>query len=93
MKKRPDLSLIVNKVNAVLTNNQKEKHLKVVAASFNIQGNMIVSTCSDQTAEELIKFQDSFTHILTDIHSERTAILREDKKWSSTLQKQSTWSS
>ena len=45
------------------------------------QGNMIISTCSDQTAEELIKFQDSFNHILTNIRSEQAAILHEDKRW------------
>ena len=42
---------------------------------------MIISTRSDQTAEELIKFQDSFNHILTNIHSEQAVILREDKRW------------
>ena len=79
--KRPDPSIIVGSINDGLDTNPKSKHIRVVAASFNTQGNLILSTRSDQTAEELLKFQNSFSHVLTNISNRQEVILREDKKW------------
>ena len=79
--KRPDPGLIVDGINTALSKNNQAKHLKVVAANFNNQGNLIVSTRSDQTADQLIKFQNLFYHIFTDLYQNQEVLLREDKKW------------
>ena len=78
---RPDPSNIVAEINATLSANPTSKHMKVVAANFNNQGNLILSTRSDQTASELLKFKDQLTPILTRIDNTRAISLREDKKW------------
>jgi hypothetical protein len=80
-EQRPDPSKIVGSINEALANNPQAKHMKVVAASFNNQGNLILSTRTDQTAEDLMKFQNSFAHILADISNRQEIIIREDKKW------------
>ena len=80
-EQRPDPSAIVGSVNEGLTSDPNSRHLKVVAASFNAQGNLILSTRSDQTAEELLKFQNSFLHALTNINNRQEITLHEDKKW------------
>ena len=81
IERRPDPSTIVDKINTALTSNPQAKHLKVVAANFNNQGNLIISTRADQTAAHLIKFQNVISHIFTNIYNEQTPIIREDKKW------------
>ena len=55
--------------------------MKVVAANFNAQGNLIISTRSDQTASELLKFRDLLTPILSHLSSTNEVQLREDRKW------------
>ena len=78
---RPDPGSIVTKLNSALALNQASKHLKVVAASFNTQGNLIISTRADQTASELLKYQEGLLPILTQIGNTNEVQLREDKKW------------
>jgi hypothetical protein len=78
---RPDPSNIVASINAALAPNQASKHLKVVAANFNAQGNLILSTRADQTANELLKFREAFLPLLTGIGNTSEVQLREDKKW------------
>ena len=80
-EQRPDPSLLVGNINASLAHDPQSKHLKVVAANFNNQGNLILSTRSDQTAEQLMKFQNSFSHLLANLNNQQEVILREDKKW------------
>jgi hypothetical protein len=80
-EKRPDPSQIVGNINAALALNPQSTHMKVVAANFNNQGNLILSTRSDQTAEELTKFQNSFSHVLADLSNRQEIVIREDKKW------------
>ena len=55
--------------------------VKIVAASFNTQGNLIISTRSDQTASDLLKYRDSIVPVLTNIGNTQSIVLREDKKW------------
>ena len=81
MERRPDPGQLVSNINAALALNPQSKHMKVVAANFNNQGNLILSTRSDQTAEELMKFQASFSHILSDLSNRQEIVIREDKKW------------
>ena len=78
---RPEPGSIVTKINSALALNQASRHLKVVAASFNTQGNLIISTRADQTASELLKYQESLLPILTQIGNTNEVQLREDKKW------------
>ena len=80
-ERRPDSSHIVNNINDALMTNPQVNHMKVVAASFNNQGNLILSMCSDQTAEELLKFQNTFSHILANMCEMQEVIIREDRKW------------
>ena len=78
---RPDPNQIVNNINASLAQNPQAKHMKVVTANFNNQGNLIISTRTDQTAEELMKFKSSFSQILTNLDNKQEITVREDKKW------------
>ena len=78
---RPDPSMIVTQVNASLASNEASKHLKVVAASFNTQGNLILSTRADQAASELLRFRDTIAPLLAHINNSSEVQLREDKKW------------
>jgi hypothetical protein len=79
--RRLDPSEIVSRLNTDLASKSKSTHMKVVAANFNNQGNLIISTRSDQTAAELLKFQDEFTPSLALLGGNRDFTLREDKKW------------
>ena len=79
--KRHDPSLIVENVNAALTANPRSKHLKVVAASYNNHGNLILSTRADQTAEELLKHQEHIAPVLSKLGNNQEVTLRQDKKW------------
>jgi hypothetical protein len=78
---RPDPSKIVAEINNTLASNQSACHLKVVAANFNTQGNLIMSTRSDQTANDLLKFKDLLTPILSRLGNNIEVQLREDRKW------------
>ena len=78
---RPDPSKIVTEINAALASHQPSSHMKVVAANFNTQGNLIISTRSDQTASELLKSGDLITPILSRLGNNSEVQLREDKKW------------
>ena len=60
---------------------QESKHLKVVAASYNRQGNLILSTRADQTAAELLKHEDVLKPTLAWLSGNREVIIQEDKKW------------
>ena len=55
--------------------------MKVVAANFNNQGNLILSTRADQTAVELLKHQNLYSHLLANLGGRQDVVLREDKKW------------
>ena len=77
---RPDPSRIVLEVNAALSASDSSKHMKVVAANFNPQGNLIISTRSDQTASELMKSSSTLAPIITRLCNKEVA-LHEDKKW------------
>ena len=78
---RPDPSAIVGGINSSLDKNPACKHLRVVAASFNPQGNLILSTRSDQLAADLLNFQNKISPTITHISNNQQFILREDKKW------------
>ena len=78
---RPDPSNIVANINTALSHNQASRHLKVVAASFNSQGNLIISTRADQTASDLLKFQEVLQPVLNNLGDSNEVQLREDKKW------------
>jgi hypothetical protein len=78
---RPDPSRIVAEINNALASNPSSNNLKVVAANFNAQGNLIMSTRSDQTASDLIKFNDLLTPVLAQLGNNVDVQLREDKKW------------
>lgn len=55
--------------------------MKIVAASFNAQGNLILSTRADQTANEVLRYRDSILPVLSNIGNTQQVELREDKKW------------
>ena len=78
---KPDPSAIVNDINSTLALKSASKHLKVVAASFNNQGNLILSTRADQTAADLIKFHNDFAPNLSRLSNNQQFTLREDRKW------------
>ena len=80
---RPDPSRIVTELNTAITNNHRNNlnPVKIVAASFNTQGNLIISTRSDQIASDLLKYRDSIVPVLTNIGNTQSIVLREDKKW------------
>ena len=78
---RPDPSKIVADLNTAITTNHRSNPTKIVAASFNTQGNLIISTRSDQTASDLIKYRDTILPVLTNIGNAQSIELREDKKW------------
>ena len=79
--RRPDPCTIVLKINSILASKRSSQHLKVVAASFNNHGNLIISTRSDQTAEELLQHKDNILAALTTMSGSQEIALREDKKW------------
>ena len=78
---RPDPSAIVCGINTSLAKNPACSHLRVVAASFNPQGNLILSTRADQLAADLLQFQNEISPTITHISNNQQFILREDKKW------------
>lgn len=75
---RQEPHTLVKMVNAALSSRSESKHMKVVAASYNKQGNLILSTQADQTAAELMKFEHV---IIPAITTSRNVIIREDKRW------------
>jgi len=56
----------------------KARHIKVVAATYNNQGNLIVSTCADQRASDLLQYAEDFLPHISQGH-ETSAL--EDKHW------------
>jgi len=75
-----ELALIVDTINNALTNSQslKAKHIKVVAVMYNNHGNLIVSTCADQRASDLLQYAEKFLPLINQGH--KTCAL-EDKQW------------
>ena len=73
-----DPSTIVNKVNEALQKSPQAKHIKVVAAKYNTQKNLILSTKADQKAEELYNHANLF---LPEITKQYSYEIRVDKKW------------
>jgi hypothetical protein len=78
---RPSPQQVVTTLNQALGCNPKAKHLRIVAANFNHQGNLIVTTRSDQTAAELIQYRENLVLPLGVICNNSEMSLREDKKW------------
>ena len=78
---RPDPSKIVSELNAAISKKHQSNPVKIVAANFNMQGNLIISTRSDQTANELLRYRDSILPALSIIGNTQHIELREDKKW------------
>ena len=76
---RKDPQQLVSSINNALNTNTRSKHLRVVAAKYNAQGNLILSTRADQTAAELLKYADTFLPIIRD--NKYDVLAREDKKW------------
>jgi hypothetical protein len=76
---RKDPQAIVKAVNGALERNPDSRHLRVVAAKFSVQGNLVLSTRADQTASELIKVANVITPIVNPKNLPVT--FREDKKW------------
>jgi len=75
---RMEPTAIVNAVNNALATKQESNHLKVVAATYNHQRNLILSTRADQTAAQLLPFAEIFTPQIAQGH---TVVAREDKRW------------
>ena len=59
---RWDPSAIVTRINNALASMRESKHLRIVAASYNRQGNLILSTRADQTAAELLISSNQYSH-------------------------------
>ena len=81
LSNRREPSDIVSKINASLTSTPQTKHIRVVAANYNKQGNIIISTRADQTAAELAKHEEIIKPALVRISGIREVVIREDKKW------------
>lgn len=77
----PDPSSVVNDLNAALSANQASKHMKIVAANFNPNGNLIISTRLDQSASDLLKFRSTILPIISRMNNDLGVLLREDKEW------------
>lgn len=77
---RMEPALIVSAINNALANSQslKAKHIKAVTASYNSQGNLIVSTRADQRAADLLQYAELFIPLINQGY-ETSAI--EDKRW------------
>jgi len=73
-------ALIVDTINSTLANSQslKAKHIKVVAATYNNQDNLIISTCADQRALDLLQYVETFLPLISQGHNTSTL---EDKQW------------
>ena len=78
---RRDPGEIVMKINKALVTSAKTKHLKVVAANYNRQGNIILSTRTDQSAADLAKHEDIIKPVLVSISGIQNITIRDDKKW------------
>ena len=78
---RRDPSNIVTMINAALSNTQEASHIKVVAANYNKQGNIILSTRTDQTAAELSRHEATIKPVLAAIGGTQNVTIREDKRW------------
>jgi len=55
-------TLVVDKINGTLANSQslKARHMKVIAATYNNQGNLIISTHADQRVSDLLQYTKDF---------------------------------
>jgi len=73
-------ALIMDTINNALANSQslKAKHIKVVAAMYNNQGNLIISTWADQRALDLLQYSETFLPLISQGYS-MSAL--EDKHW------------
>jgi len=78
-EERKDPQQLVSSINDALSTNARSKHLCVVAAKYNTQGNLVLSTRADQTAAELLKYADTFLPIIRD--DKYDVLANEDKKW------------
>ncbi|PPQ85683.1 hypothetical protein CVT25_002135 [Psilocybe cyanescens] len=77
-KDKSEPETIVQTVNDALRNDPKSNHLRVVAARFNSQGNLILSTRADQTAAELITHANLF---IPTINKGYKTSVRVDRRW------------
>ena len=73
-------ALVISTINNVLVKSDslKVKHIKVVAASYNNQGNLIVSTQAEQRAMDLLQYMETFLPLISQGY--KTSAL-EDKHW------------
>ena len=78
---RPDPNTIVTELNAAIERSHPSRSVKIVTASFNPQGNLIISTRADQTANKILRYRDAVLPVLTNIGNSQHVELREDKKW------------
>ena len=78
---RPDPNTIVTELNTAIERSHPSRSVKIVTASFNPQGNLIISTRADQTANEILRYRDAVLPVLTNIGNSQHVELREDKKW------------
>ena len=75
---RKDPPTMVQQINEALGNHEDSRHMRIVSAKWNANGNCVVFTRADQKAADLIQFQDRFIDIVA---QGRQAIARVDKKW------------
>lgn len=77
---RLDPMVIVNTINNALANapSLKAKHIRAVTATYNNQGNLIVSTRADQRAADLLQYAELFIPLIDQGYN--TSVI-EDKKW------------
>ncbi|PPQ92947.1 hypothetical protein CVT25_000111, partial [Psilocybe cyanescens] len=77
-KDKSEPETIVQTINEALRTDPKASHLRVVAARFNLQGNLIISTRADQTAAELITHANLF---IPTINKGYKTSVRVDRRW------------
>ena len=78
---RLDPSKMVLDLNAAIARNHPSRTVRIVAASFNPQGNLILSTRADQTANEILRYRDSVISVIANLGYTQNIELHEDKKW------------
>jgi len=60
-------ALIVSRINNAMANSPslKARHIKVIAAAYNNQGNLIISTHADQLAADLLQYSETFLPLIS----------------------------
>jgi hypothetical protein len=77
-EQRPDDAVLVADINKSLMQHTASKHLRVVSVKWNGNGNCILFTRADQTAQELAKHAQVFQHLLGKGRKTET---RADERW------------